>query len=564
MMKNLKKYTKWSVAACMVFSASVFTACNDDDDVVIQVPDQFKMELSNLNIAWDETEGFVQFDADKNWKVESTSPWISVDPSKGAPGSYRTYFIFEPNPYRLNRTGDVNVTCGDQQAVVHITQAGCTDDSKIPPMTVNMEIPSFDYQTEEIPFSTFSESIMGNMGLTIAQFGQGVDDDGDLDFFMVAKDGSWYKGGTSGTRCGAWLDANQNVVNWDPDGYPAIATFIEVYGGDDPVLVVGRAPGVPDNAEYTLNFGFVTADRTKYQLFSVNVVFPAADLKGTVVGTFDLNYSAPATDDYSSGACVFDAKEVAALLGASSISLAKVVAYDADGEFVGYTANNGYWFTKTGQIGSWGENAGWFIEYYGNDAEATEEDLTSWWIGNMPGVDAASGVSKIGFWYNGNVVMFNIHVTIGEGGSEVPPQEDPTPDAGVNVVKTIDLTASKAYSSDYASVPVKFDVDEVLSLLGCSLCSDLKVVSYDKDGNALNQTGNGGYWYNAQGEVDGWGNGAWYVEYYGNDKDAEPEDFDTFWMGNHPQAQTANGTCSIALEYNGKAVVFNIHVVVTE
>ena len=553
--------------ACMLFTASVLTSCNDDDVIIDRTPDQFKMELTSLNIAWDETEGFVQFDANENWRVESTSAWITVDPSKGDAGTYRTYFIFEPNPYRLPRTGDVNVTCGEEKAVVHVIQAGCTDDSRIAPVSADLEIPSFDYETGEIPFSTFSESIMGNLGLTMAEFGEGVDDDGDLQFFMVAKDGSWYQGGTSGTRCGAWLDGNYNVVPWDGAGYPAIAAFIEVYGGEDPVLVIGRAPGVPDNTEYTFNFGFASSDMTKYQLFSINVVFPAADLKGNVVATFDLSYQAEPNDEYIPGACEFNAQEVASLLGASSISLAKVVSYDAAGEFVAYTANNGYWYAKNGQIGSWGESAGWFIEYYGNDAESTEEDLNTWWIGNMPGCDAASATSKIGFWYNGNVVMFNIHVTIGEGGSEPEnpdtPGDEPGEDGKISVVTSHNIAVTHEASKGYDATFIEFDANEVLSLLGCLSLDDLEIISLNSEGEVEDQTDNNGYWYNLDGEVCTWGseNFAWYIEYWGEDEETPGN---VFSFGSNPEVTSADGSCNVGFAFNGKAVMYNVQVTIAE
>lgn len=404
---------KWLLGVSLFLSAATFTSCDNDDEVVVQIPENFAMDLSSLNIAWDETEGVVELAANDEWKAQSGSGWISIDPSKGNPGDFRMFLNFEPNPYRLPRTGSLTVVCGEQTGVITVTQAGCTDDSKVAPCAANLEVESLDYASGEISFATFSEMIEGNLGLSLAEFGQGVDDDGNLEFFMVDKAGNWIEGGTAGTRCSAWLDADLNVTNWDGAGYPAIATFLEVYGGEDPTLVIGRAPGVPDNAEYTLNFGFTFKDdHSKYCIFKIDVVFPAMDLKGELVATHDIDVTVIANDGYQAYPAVFDAAEVCAELGCNSLDLVKVVAYDEEGEFVGYTAGNGYWYMPDGSIGNWGEGAGWFIEYWGDGPDS--EDYSSWAVGPFPGVNNVSATSQIGFWYNAKVVMFNVNVTVTE------------------------------------------------------------------------------------------------------------------------------------------------------
>ena len=46
---------------------------------------------------------------------------------------------------------------------------------------------------------------------------------------------------------------------------------------------------VPGDAEFTVNFGFTLRDdHSKYCIFKIDVVFPKMDLKGEIVGTFDL------------------------------------------------------------------------------------------------------------------------------------------------------------------------------------------------------------------------------------------------------------------------------------
>lgn len=412
-MKNMIKY--WLLAASAIMAMPVLTSCDDDDEPTVQLPTDFNMETVSLNITWDETEGYVQFAANGEWKATPLSGWIKVDPNSGDAGDCRAYLLFEPNPYRLPRTGQVEVTCGDKTGLVEVIQAGCTDDSQVAPCVSDISIDSFDYQTGEIAVSDFAEAIMGNLGLSVADFAKGVGAEGNLDFFVVGKDGQWLQGGTSGTRCGAWFDSNLNVAQWDGAGYPRIALFLEVYGDDDnPRFVIGRAPGVPDNAEYTLNFGFTFAnDHSKYCMFKVNVVFPAVSLEGEILETIDMDINIPSVG-YDAVKVPFDSQKVMSTLGCTSMAITKVVSYDADGKFLDYTGNNGYWYDKTGAVGTWGDTAGWFIEFHGDSEEAEPEDLTSFAVGTMPGVANVSGNSSIGFFYNGKVVMFNVHMTVGD------------------------------------------------------------------------------------------------------------------------------------------------------
>jgi len=415
-MKSIAKYSKWVLASAMLVSSPLFTACSDDDDEpVVQVPENFEMNLASLNVSWNETEGVVDVAANDKWKAETTCPWITIDPSRGDAGDYRMFLDLEINPFSLPRTGSVTVSCGDKTGVVTVTQAGRPVEL-VAPVEVNLEVESLDYATGEISMANYENSIVGNLGMTLAEFGAGVEEDGNIEFFVVDKDGKWIEGGTAGTPCGAWFDSDLKVTNWDSAGYPANACFLEVYGGEQPTIVVGRAPGVPDDAEYTIKFGFTLKnDHSKYMIMELTVLFPKMELTGEIIDTIDIEANIAPNEEFIATPVQFDANAVAAVLGASSISLAKVVSYDANGDFIPYTANNGYWFDVNGNVTTWdSESLGWFIEYYGNDAEAEESDKNTWKIGPHPSAVSASGTSKIGFWYNAKVVMFNIKVTISE------------------------------------------------------------------------------------------------------------------------------------------------------
>ena len=562
-MKTTMKYTKWLLAAAVLCTAPVFTSCDNDDDVVITpLPEKFCTVLSSLSVDWNETEGVVDFEAPGKWKAESACEWIEVDPTSGTGGEHRLWLSVTPNPYMLPRSGEIHITCGDEYGKIVVTQAGAPAEN-VAPASMSLEVLSLDYATEELSFASAASDILGNLGLTLEEFSKGVSDTGDLEFFMIDKNGQWVSGGTAGTRCSAWLDKDLNVTWWDGNGYPSNAAFIEVYGGvddngnvEEPTLVVGRAPGVPDNQEYDLKFGFTLAnDHSKYTLFNVHVIFVPMDLKGTIVKTIDMTVNVEANDGYIPTPAVFDAADVAAALGASSITLAKVVSYDANGDFLDYTANNGYWFTQSGEVGSWGEGALCFIEYWGGDEEDAETN-SSWQVGPFPGVNNMSATTKIGFWYNNNVVMFNLNVVIGEGGGNG--NDDPQ---AVDVVSFLELSVNVPANDGYVPVTLPFDASAVEAALGVP-ASECSVVSLNEDGSIISTTANNGYWYSMEGEVCGWGEGALcFIEYHGDEKDASDEEKSSFNVGPFPEA-TGSAVVQIGFMHDMKVVLYDVNVTV--
>lgn len=565
-MKTSIKYSKWLLSAAILATAPVFTACDDDDvTYVTPLPDKFSTVLSSLNVEWNETEGVVDFEAPGKWKAESASEWIEVDPTKGDAGGHRLWLNITPNPYMLPRTGEIHITCGEEYGKIVVTQAGAPAD-QVAPTSNSLEVLSLDYAAEEINLSSAASDIMGNLGLTLDEFSKGVDDDGNLEFFMVGKNGEWVSGGTAGTRCSAWLDKDLNVTWWDGSGYPANAAFIEVYGGEDPethevsepVVVVGRAPGVPDNQEYDLVYGFTFAnDHSKYIIFNTHVIFVPMDLKGTVVRTYDMTVNVEANDGYQATPATFNAAEVAAALGASNITLAKVVSYDSNGDFIDYTANNGYWFDQKGQVGSWGEGAGWFIEYWGGE-DGDEEANSSWMVGPFPGVSDVSATSKIGFWYNNNVVMFNLKIVIGEGGND-----EPVEPSAAEVIDIRDIKASIPAVA-YSPEPFAFDAESVCSKLGISSLGEAQVVSLNEAGEVLGMTGNNGYWFNAEGDVCSWGTEgfSWFAEYWFDPNEPDQEVYNKWMIGAAPDVTGITSYGNIGFMANGKVVLFNLEVTI--
>lgn len=406
------KYSQWLCAIAVMGCSTAFTSCEEKEELGPQLPTEFALVINQINVSWDETEAVVDFDANEKWKVVSTPEWIKVDPKSGKPGTHRMFFNLTANPYRLPRVGEVTVTCGEKTGTITFTQGGCTDEASVATAKFNGEMTTLEGSTYSVSFNEFANEIKGNLGLSLAEFGNGIDADGDLEFFMVSGS-EWVKGGTAGTPCGAWLDSELAVTNWSYTGYPANSLFIEAYPGEEPTLAIGHAAGVPDNAEFNLKFGFTFKnDHTRFLIFEGTVKVVPVSLTGPIVATYTLDATVPASDGYQNVYIPFDAADVAAKLGTSNVARCKVVTYDADGEFVKYSANNGYWCKTDGSIGSWGSGAGWAIEYHGDEADTAATTYGSWSICPYPGVSGVSGTTKIGLWYNGKVVMFDINVII--------------------------------------------------------------------------------------------------------------------------------------------------------
>ena len=261
-----------------------------------------------------------------------------------------------------------------------------------------------------------------------------------------------------------------------------------------------------------------------------------------VVKEFDLSLTKTLTPDYEAEGFEFDAEEVMTLLGIDSMDDAIVVSLKEDGEVASQTANNGYWYNNEGEVVAWGEEGfSFYIEYRWNEEDAEAEDLNYWFLGNNPEAVALETTCNIGFMNEENVVLFNVAVTL------------EAEDLGeLKVVKTYDLSYASEPKADYGTGTLAFDSSEVLSLLGCESLDQARIVSLDSDNQVLNQTGNNGYWYNYDGEVCGWGDGAaWFIEYQGDD---------VWTIGNYPTVEEAEGVCNIGFLYEDSIVLFEVNV----
>lgn len=524
--------------------ALVVAACDDKNVDEPTMPQGFTVVLDRLTVAWDETEAVVDFGADQKWKVEAMPEWVSIDPRSGKPGEHRLFLNVQANHYRMVRSGEVMLVCGEKSAKILVTQGGCSDESAVAVAEFKGEMVAVPGTALKLSFSDFAKAIEGNLGMSVADFGKAIDRDGELEFFVLVGD-KWVNGGSFAGAAGAWLDSDMNVVDESSIGWPVNAIRLECVAGDEPYIHISRAKNVPEGSEFELRFGFALRnDHTRFMTFHGTVKVVAESLSGEIVATYDMNAELAPASAYETTSLPFAAATIAEKLGVTSLDSCKVVSYDASGEFIKYTANNGYWFSTEGEVVKHGADAAWAIEYKGDD---------SWTLCPYPGVSGVGGTAKIGFWHGGKTVMFNIRVNI--GAEVIVP--------AASVVETRQMKVTLPAGNNYETLLAPFDVASVAEKLGAAAITDCKVVSYDASGTTLKQTANNGYWYTSEGTVCPWGStAAWAIEYRGKASETEADAYGGWTLCPYTNVSGVSGTSKIGFEYKGKAVIFEITVTI--
>ena len=239
---------------------------------------------------------------------------------------------------------------------------------------------------------------------------------------------------------------------------------------------------------------------------------------------------------------------IAEALGVETLDLAAIggdiaiKGVNADGSIYDgtYTANNGYWYTLEGDVANWAaiEAAGYvgaYIEYAG-------EGKFNCGLWEETGVTATVKLALV----KGDktaVLTFNLEV------DEAKSFE--TEEAGVLVKST-----SQAVSAGYGGGVLEITEEEVAALIE-GTPDDWYVLN--TEGN-MDYTANGGFWYNANGEVCAYADGSFFIE----PGDAFPSMNTGIHPGNVTAAATFTGSFRIANPESGKHVTVNATITVTE
>lgn len=260
-------------AVAMISIASLISCSDDDDDAGVKIPDSFTVETSStVNVLWNDTEAVIDFGANESWSATCSESWAQIDPTKGDAGDHRLFLVLNRNYNLLPRTAVVKIQCGETSSQVTITQSGCDDPASATKIDLALETGTVPYSTAEISLSGYSYELENNLGLTVEQFKQAVEEK-TVELCIVNKTtDTWQSADYTANGLGYWLDSDMEVTTWDAAGYPANALFIET--GED-AISIGRADGIMSEAIFELSFVYrLVNDHSKYLRFNVEITCP--------------------------------------------------------------------------------------------------------------------------------------------------------------------------------------------------------------------------------------------------------------------------------------------------
>src|SRR5574344_453337 len=356
----------------------------------------------------------------------------------------------------------------------------------------------------------------------------------------------------TGSTWGHWWDASGNVVAWGTN-----AMVFAEFNPDTSVFNVGQYPG-----HLTAGQSIKFIEALKYQGKRVAVVITAnavarEQVQATVVNTQKLTLSTTAKSVYDSEVVPgFDSAKLISDLGVSSLSDVTWIATNADGSYATeYSAEApGYWYDKDGFAGAWGDKASVYTGISDNSVV----------VGQMPDNNAAGSSVTIhyGAMANNKIEMLEITVTFKEY------QDPETAPSGTPASIEKDLTLTKAYSSDYASVSVdiKDQLREAFKMTTYQIfkaikSGDLKVFIDKTSDTAPTYTADApGYWLDADGKSTAYASGLVFVNLVSSETSL------TLAGGNHPDNCSKSGQ-TVKTKYiiacNGVTATYNITFAVT-
>lgn len=238
--------------------------------------------------------------------------------------------------------------------------------------------------------------------------------------------------------------------------------------------------------------------------------------------------------------CDYDA--VLETLEVPSLSDTYVELYALQGEdwSDNYTANPpGFWFDYSSTICNWGEGASVFMEY---------EDGV-FYYGQMEGnTHVAGDVQVVTLCLMAN----DIKVPFTFAFQWVKPED---------IVGTVEYTesieGSYPQNDGYEALSIPFDTVAAAAAIGVENLNEAKFVLQEPDGNYVNvYSANAGYWVNAEGANNGWGEGAaMFIEYVGED---------AINVGQMPGVEMGTYKATVGFFANNKFALIDVTYTVTE
>jgi len=346
---------------------------------------------------------------------------------------------------------------------------------------------------------------------------------------------------------GHWWDKNGDVTTWGTD-----AMVFAEYNTEDKMFSIGQYPGHLENGQTIKIIECLKYNEKRAAVVITINAKTAGQITATVVNTQYLSINITPKSSYDQDPLQFDLARTLSDLGISSLDNVQFLGINEDGSYAQEAVTgSGFWYDMNGFVGEYGDNASVYTTY--GDFEDNEIG-----IGQMPNnLEGGETITiKYGFLANNKIEMFNITVN-------VIVYEDPeTPPAGEPTTIEKNVTFTKAWSNDYASI--QEDIKETLreafkmtthQIHKAAVSNDLKVyINAETEEDPSYTADAPGYWINADGTAGKWADGLVWCSIGHNDTELY------LYCGNHPDNAIVGDTLStkMIVTCNGGKAVFNI------
>ena len=415
-------------------------------------------------------------------------------------------------------------------------------------LTINVTAKSV-YDPDPLTFNL--DAVLNDLGIASMD---------EVTFLGVNEDGSYATEAVTGN--GFWYDFNGFVGSWGDD-----ASVYTNYGDFEANQIsIGQYPDhLAEGDTYNIKYGFMAGNKIVMLNITINVlgyVDPETAPEGDPQDvTIDIQLSKPYSNDYASvTADIQETFRQAFKMTTFQIHKAinegtfKLYNGAVTTEDPTYTADApGFWLKEDGTVGEWAESVVW------TSVGHSETELYLFG-GNHPD-NATAGMTVTTTYIavcNGGSVTINLTFIV-EGDNYEDPETAPE---GEPENLTTDVTLTKAYSDNYASVTA--DVKETLRQAFKMTTYQIHKAAQDgtlklyqgavSDEDPAYTADVPGYWLNADGTAVGWADGFVWCS-LGH---SETELY--FYGGNHPDNATSGTTVTTTYiaTCNGGSATFNI------
>ncbi|MBM6781927.1 DUF4859 domain-containing protein [Bacteroides mediterraneensis] len=357
----------------------------------------------------------------------------------------------------------------------------------------------------------------------------------------------------SNSTWGHWFDAKGDVVAWGTS-----AMVCCEFNTEDKFFNVMQYPGhLTDGQTVKVIEGLKYGEKRVAVVITVNA-HGAAAITAPVVSTQKLSIDVNPASTYDLNNVEFNADQVKADLGISSMDdVEKFVAVKSDGSYAQESdaGTNGFWFDVDGYASGYSDNSRIYTSYGGD--EWVENEIG---IGQYPGKTAVgdSYTFNYGFLANNKIVMMEITVNV------VAYNDPETAPEGTPEEKTIDVTLTKNYTTDYANV--QYDIRDVLrqafkmttyQIHSARVSKELKIYCKEESSEDPEYTADvPGYWLGEDGSAVKFAEGIGWVSL----GTSETELY--LYGGNHPENVSPTAGATVKTTYiitcNGGKVTVNL------